>query len=147
MLVVKSYPTLFNPMDCSPPGSSVHGSSGKNTGSGLSFPSPGDLSNLGIELKSPTLRADSLPSEPLGKPVAQTDKKSGLSQGSKIAAHGSDLNHSLSVWFYRNAACLYKQSFTETQPGPLLRLLQTGCFHASTAQPSSHDRDHVVPKT
>ena len=31
----QSYPTLFDPMDCSPPGSSVHGDSpGKNTGVG-----------------------------------------------------------------------------------------------------------------
>ena len=34
-LVVQSCPTLCNPMDCSPPGSSVHGNSpGKNTGLG-----------------------------------------------------------------------------------------------------------------
>ena len=32
------------------------------------FPSPGDLPNPGIEPWSPALRADSLPSEPLGKP-------------------------------------------------------------------------------
>ena len=36
--------------------------------SGLPFPSPEDLSNPGIEPKSPTLQADSLPSEPLRKP-------------------------------------------------------------------------------
>ena len=30
--------------------------------SGLPFPSPGDLPNAGIELKSPALQADSLPS-------------------------------------------------------------------------------------
>ena len=36
--------------------------------SGLPFPSPGDLPNPGIELKSPTLRVDSLPAEPPGKP-------------------------------------------------------------------------------
>ena len=34
--------------------------------SGLPFPSPGDLPNPGIEPKSPTLQADTLPSEPLG---------------------------------------------------------------------------------
>ena len=33
--------------------------------SGLSFPSPGDLLNPGIEPGSPALQADSLPSEPL----------------------------------------------------------------------------------
>ena len=32
--------------------------------SGLPFPSPGDLPNLGIEPGSPTLWADALPSEP-----------------------------------------------------------------------------------
>ena len=34
----------------------------------LPFPSPGDLSNPGIKPRSPTLQADSLPSEPPGKP-------------------------------------------------------------------------------
>ena len=32
------------------------------------FPSPGDLPNPGIERRSPTLQADSLPAEPQGKP-------------------------------------------------------------------------------
>ena len=32
------------------------------------FPSPGDLPNPGIEPRSPTLQADSLPAEPQGKP-------------------------------------------------------------------------------
>ena len=35
--------------------------------SGLPFPSPRDLPNLGIEPGSPALQADSLPSEPAGK--------------------------------------------------------------------------------
>ena len=37
--------------------------------SGLPFPSPGDLPNLGIKPGSPTLQADALPSEPPGKPI------------------------------------------------------------------------------
>ena len=36
--------------------------------SGLPFPSPGDLPDPGIKLGSPSLQADSLPSEPPGKP-------------------------------------------------------------------------------
>ena len=36
--------------------------------SGLPFPSPGDPPNRGIKPRSPTLRADALPSEPPGKP-------------------------------------------------------------------------------
>ena len=34
----------------------------------LPFRSPGDLPNPGIEARSPTLQADSLPAEPQGKP-------------------------------------------------------------------------------
>ena len=36
--------------------------------SGSPFPSPGDRPNSGIEPRSPTLLADSLPSEPSGSP-------------------------------------------------------------------------------
>ena len=36
--------------------------------SGEPFPSQGDLPNPGIEPRSPTLQADSLPAEPQGKP-------------------------------------------------------------------------------
>ena len=35
--------------------------------SGLPFPSPGDLPDPGIDPRSPTLQADSLPAEPPGK--------------------------------------------------------------------------------
>ena len=37
--------------------------------SGLPFPSPGDLPDPGLELRSPALQADALPSEPPGKPI------------------------------------------------------------------------------
>ena len=40
----------------------------------LSFPSPGDLPDPGIELRSPALQADALTSEPLGKPFMTTGK-------------------------------------------------------------------------
>jgi len=39
--------------------------------SGLSFPSPEDLPNPGIEPRSPALQADILPSEPPRKPVTK----------------------------------------------------------------------------
>ena len=38
--------------------------------SGLLFPSPGDLPNPGVEPGSPALEADTLTSEPRGKPEA-----------------------------------------------------------------------------
>ena len=37
--------------------------------SGLPFPSPGDLPDLGIEAGSPAYQADALTSEPPGKPL------------------------------------------------------------------------------
>ena len=114
-LVAQSCLTLCDPMDYSPPGSSVHGilQAGilewvampssrtfiirsdqllshvrlfatlwtvalqapppmgffrQEYWSGLPFPSPGDLSDPGIEPRSPALQADALPSEPPGKP-------------------------------------------------------------------------------
>ena len=36
--------------------------------SGLPFPYPGDLPDLGMEPRSPALQADALPSEPPGNP-------------------------------------------------------------------------------
>ena len=50
--------------------------------SGLPFHSPGDLSNPGIERRSPTLQADALPSEPPGKFVEEClSGGSGMSGG------------------------------------------------------------------
>ena len=46
--------------------------SGQEYWSGLPFPSPGDLPDPGIELGSPTVQADSLPSKPSGKPCLCT---------------------------------------------------------------------------
>ena len=67
--VSQSCPTLCNLMDCSPPGSSVLEFSRQEYWSGFPFPSPGDLPHLGIESGSLALKADSLPSEPPGKPT------------------------------------------------------------------------------
>ena len=65
--------TLYDPMDCCPSGSSVHGISQgfsrQEYWSCLPFPSPGDLPDPGIKPRSPALQADSLPSEPQGKPI------------------------------------------------------------------------------
>ena len=47
------------------------GFSWQEYGSGLPFPSPGDLPNPGIEPRSPALQADALPSKPPGKPQRQ----------------------------------------------------------------------------
>ena len=67
-LVAQWYPTLCDPMDCSPPDFSSWGFSKQEYGSGFPCPPPGDLPNPGIELRSPALQAYSLLFEPQGKP-------------------------------------------------------------------------------
>ena len=57
------------PQDCSPPGSSVHGTLQQEHQSGLPCPSPGGLPDPGIEPRSPGLQVDSLPSGPPGNPI------------------------------------------------------------------------------
>ena len=81
-LVTESCPALCDPMDYSPPGSSVHGNSpGKNIGVGCHsllqgiFPTQG--SNPGLQ----HCRQNSLPTEPPGKP-----KNTGV--GSLSLLHG-----------------------------------------------------------
>ena len=63
--LLQSCPTLCDPVDCSLPGSSVHGFSRKEYWSGLPCPPPGDHLHLGIRLTS-ALHADSLPLSQLG---------------------------------------------------------------------------------
>ena len=67
-LVSQSRPTLCNPMDSSPPGSSVHGILQARILEWVAIPFSRDLPNPEIEPRFPALQADSLPSEPPGKP-------------------------------------------------------------------------------
>ena len=80
-------PTLCDPMDYSPAGSSVHGISRQEYWSGLPFSSPGDLSNPGIKPWSPALQADSLPSEPPRKPSSIWNPLSRLQEGQSLQSH------------------------------------------------------------
>ena len=61
--------TLCNPVDCCPPGSLSMEFSRQEYWNGLPFPSPGGFPNWGMESRSPTFQADSLLSEPPGKPT------------------------------------------------------------------------------
>ena len=67
--------------------------------SGYPFPSPGDLPNSRIELRSPTLQVDSLPSETLGKPMVF-----GIKVVKKIThipiMHVCVLSHFSRVWLF-----------------------------------------------
>ena len=68
--VSQSCLTLWDPMGCSLPGFSVHGIFQIRILEWVAIPSPGDLPNPGIELGSPVLQANALPSEPPGKPFS-----------------------------------------------------------------------------
>ena len=71
---LQSCPTLCNPMDCSPPGSSAHETahdSRQEYWSRLSCPPPSDLPDPGMEptsLKSPALAGRFFTRAPPGKP-------------------------------------------------------------------------------
>ena len=79
---------LCNPMDCSPPGSSSPWNSpGKNTGVCCHALLQGNLPDPGIEPRSPTLQADSLPSEPPGKPPKRVDLVLNILSTNKQKSH------------------------------------------------------------
>ena len=71
-LFAKLCPALCNPMDCCLPGSSVQGFFQARIPEWVTIPVSGDLPDPGIEPRSPALQADSLPSEPPGKPMGLT---------------------------------------------------------------------------
>ena len=71
-------------MDCSPPGSSVHGDLQARILCGLPCPPPGALPNPGIEPRTPALQVDSLLSEPPGKPKNTKVGSLSLFQGSSL---------------------------------------------------------------
>ena len=60
---------LCNPMACSPQGSSVHGISQVRILGGLPCPTPGDLPDPGIELRSPVLAGRFFTTEPPWNPL------------------------------------------------------------------------------
>ena len=68
-LVTKSHPSLYDSRDCSRPGPSVMRFSRQEYWSGVPFPSPRDLSNLGIKTVSPALVGIFVTTEPPGKPT------------------------------------------------------------------------------
>ena len=104
---LQSYSTLCDPWTVThqvPLGFSRH-----EYRNGLLYPPPGDLPNPGIEPKSPSLQADSLLSEPQGKPSNDTvlsvtwyyEKRTGLEIRTKFLSrikHYVTLNILLKPW-------------------------------------------------
>ena len=77
--VAQSCLTLWDPRDCSPPGSSVHGILPARILSGLPFPSLEDLPDPGIEPGSPAWQGGFFTTEPQGR--------SAMNMGVPISAH------------------------------------------------------------
>ena len=88
-------------MDCSPPGSSVHGILQTRLLEWLPFSSPGVLPNPGIKPGSPALQADSLLSEPAGKPAVSSREILNPNQNGYIKK--TDQVSSLRMWSGRNS--------------------------------------------
>ena len=68
----QSYPTLYDPIDYSPRGSSVHGTLQERILEQVAMPSPRDLLKPRTEpapLLSPALQVDSLPLSHRGSPI------------------------------------------------------------------------------
>ena len=61
VLAAQSCPTLCNPVDCSPPGSSVHGILQAKIMVRVAISFPRDLPHPGVEPTYPALQVDSLP--------------------------------------------------------------------------------------
>ena len=77
-------------------------SPGQNTGMGSPSPSPGNLSNPGMEPRSPAVQADSVPTEPPGKSESLLNLRSPLTQGcitvSRAAAYRAHLGFMGCIW-------------------------------------------------
>ena len=67
--VTQSCQTLCDHMDCSLPGYSIHGIFQARILEWIAIPSPGDFSNPEIKPGFLALQADTLSSEPPGKPI------------------------------------------------------------------------------
>ena len=81
--VSKSCPTLCSPVNCSPPGFSVHGDfPGKNTGVGCHFLLQGIFPTQGLNPHLPRQQVDSSPLSHLGGPCESIPLFSLLSQAS-----------------------------------------------------------------
>ena len=116
----QSCPTLYNPMDHSPPGSSVHGVLQAWILDWVAMPLPGDRPHSGTELASLTSslwQVDSLPLAPPGKPMKES------------SVQFSSVQSLSCVWLFANPwitarqACL---SITNSQSLPKLMSIESG---------------------
>ena len=82
--------TLCEPVDSSPPGSSVHGILRQEYGTGWPCPPPGDLPNPGIELISPALAGEFFTTETPGEPLLSVSQYQSERGRQRLTPHGAD---------------------------------------------------------
>ena len=134
VLVTQSCPTLCDPMDCSPPGSSAHGILQARILECVACPPSGDLPDPGIEpasLMSPALQA--LPLAPPGKPSPSISEVYFLIVSGGHSGEGSPAPlaplpeiHSLTTKYKKSAATLCQAEGTlgQRRKSPALRELR-----------------------
>ena len=119
VLSAQSCMTLCHPLDCSLRAPLSMGFSRQEYWSGLPFPPPGDLPVPGNEPASPVapaLQADSLPTEPSGKPYKQC--------GGIHLEISRSLNYSATV--LRSCYCRSWRRYRETYTRPFFPFVLTG---------------------
>ena len=124
--VAQSCPTLWDPVDCSIPGSSLHGILQAEYWSGLPFPSPGDLPDPGIKPRSLAFQADALTSEP---PLAL---KGSVSPDAKLMCTFNSSDSPPSVTDLESPSlCVFwlEGSSLHSSPNQSLLFFQLLCFH------------------
>ena len=99
-LVAKSCPALATPWTVACQAPLSVGFSRQEHWSGLPFPSPGDLPNPWTQHGSPTLQADSLPSELPGKPTRTSSVGVGWKQGAPYSGQAAE-NHQAPSLIYK----------------------------------------------
>ena len=92
VLVTQLCLTLCNPMECSPQGSSVHGISQARMLEWVAISSSRGSSQPRARTRSPTLKADSLLSEPPGKPSQNQGSHSKHSTASHVGRLTSQID-------------------------------------------------------
>ena len=130
--VAQSCPTLCNPID-----HTVHGILQARILEWVAFPSSRDIPNPGIEPKSPTLQADSLPAEPQGKPQNTGVGSQSLLQGIfPTQGSNSGLLYCRRILYQLSSQGSLRKCFPKPQPQNHLESFSQGRFPGPTLRVS-----------
>ena len=129
-VVTQSWLILCDLMDPSPPGSFCPwGFSRQAYWSGLPCPPPGDLPNPGIESRSPALQADSLLTEPTGKPMNTGVGSLSFSRGTSWSRNRTGVSCSAGGFFTSWATWEAPKSRLPTIKYPLVWFQFYNCWY------------------